>query len=197
MTAEYWAVVFAKPSKLTALRAANVADEVEGHLAAGDPKEAWRSIKGWYRSVEDRPPKPNYQRMETLTQEQIDLYTAAPPPGAPIPINVDPFDVNDEMPTDGEIREAVKSLPNGRAGGLGGMVPRRRGRRERGQVGTGRQMASISPTNTGHLGAWEHPSADDLDGDSAPPERGESLSRCRVAGANLEVSGSPDGQAIS
>ena len=104
-----------------ALRAANVADEVETHLEAGDPKEAWRRIKGWYRSVEDRPPKPNYQRMETLTQERIDLYTAVPPPGAPIPINVDPFDVNDEIPTDGEIREAVKSLRNGRAGGLGGM----------------------------------------------------------------------------
>jgi hypothetical protein len=104
-----------------ALRAANVADEVETHLEAGDPKEAWRSIKGWYRSVEDRPPKPNYQWMETLTQEQIDLYTAEPQPGAPIPINVDPFDVNDDIPTDGEIREAVKCLRNGRAGGLGGM----------------------------------------------------------------------------
>jgi len=104
-----------------ATRAANVADEVETHLAAGDPKEAWRSIKGWYRSVEDRPPKPNYQRMEALTQERVDLYTAETPPGDPIPINVDPFDVNDDIPTDGEIREAVKSLRNGRAGGLGGM----------------------------------------------------------------------------
>ncbi len=121
-----------------ALRAANVADEVEGHIAAGDPKEAWRSIKGcWYHSVEDRPPKLNYQRMEMLTQECIDLYTAAPPLGAPIPINVDPFDVNNKIPTDGEIQEAVKSLRNGQAGGLGGrqalktMVPRRRGRGER------------------------------------------------------------------
>jgi hypothetical protein len=59
--------------------------------------------------------------METLTQEWIDLYTAEPPPGAPIPINVDPFDVNDDIPTDGEIREAVKCLRYGRAGGLGGM----------------------------------------------------------------------------
>ena len=59
--------------------------------------------------------------METLTQERISLYTAVPPPGAPIPINVDPFDVNDNTPTDGEIREAVKCLRNGRAGGLGGM----------------------------------------------------------------------------
>ena len=29
--------------------------------------------------------------------------------------------MNDEIPTDGEIREAVKCLRNGRAGGLGGM----------------------------------------------------------------------------
>jgi len=59
--------------------------------------------------------------MEALTQERVDLYTAETPPGDPIPINVDPFDVNDDIPTDGEIREAVKSLRNGRAGGLGGM----------------------------------------------------------------------------
>ncbi len=98
-----------------------MADEVETHLAAGDPKEAWRSIKGWYRSVEDRPPKPNYQRMEALTQERIDLHSAQPPPGDPIFINVDPFDVNDDIPMDGEIRAGVKSLWNGRAGGLGGM----------------------------------------------------------------------------
>ena len=52
------------------------------------------------------------------------------------------------------------------------MAQRHRGRGARGQAGTGRQVASISPTNTDHLGAWEHPSADDLDGDSAPPERG-------------------------
>ncbi len=76
------------------------------YLAAGDPKEEWRSIKGWYRSVEDRPPKPNYQRMEALTQERRDLYTAATPPGDAIPINVDPFDVNDDIPTDGEIWDA-------------------------------------------------------------------------------------------
>ena len=68
-----------------ALRAANVADEVESHLEAGDPKEAWRSIKGWYRSVEDRPPKSNHQRMKTLTQERIDLYTAEPLPGGTNP----------------------------------------------------------------------------------------------------------------
>lgn len=87
-----------------------MANEVESHLEAGDLKEAWQSIKGWYCSVEDCPPKPNYQWMEMLTQEHIDLYMAEPLPGAPIPINVDPFDVNDNIPMDGEIREAVKHL---------------------------------------------------------------------------------------
>ncbi len=67
---------------------ANVADEVETHLAAGDLKEAWWSINGWYRSVEDRPPKPNYQWMEAPTQVQIDLYMVETPLGDPIPINV-------------------------------------------------------------------------------------------------------------
>jgi hypothetical protein len=50
-------------------------------VTGGCSRRRWPVIKGWYRSVEDRPPKPNYQRMETLTQEWIDLYTAAPPLG--------------------------------------------------------------------------------------------------------------------
>ena len=65
-----------------------MADEVYSHLEAGDPKGAWRSIKGWYRLVEDRPPKPCYQQMESVTEERKTLYTAAPPPGAPIPIKM-------------------------------------------------------------------------------------------------------------
>jgi hypothetical protein len=104
-----------------AQRAANVADKVESHLKAGDPKKAWRSIKGWYLLVEDRPLKPNYQQMEAFTQERINLYMAETPLGAPIPINAYPFDVNDNISMDGEIWEAVKCLQNGRAGGLGGM----------------------------------------------------------------------------
>jgi hypothetical protein len=34
-------------------------------------------------------------------QEQIDLYMVEPPPGDPIPINVDPFDVNNDIGTYG------------------------------------------------------------------------------------------------
>jgi hypothetical protein len=97
-----------------------MANEVESHLATGDCKETWRSIKSWYHSVEDCPPKPNYQWMEALMQECINLYMAETLLGALIPINVNPFAVNDNVPTDGEIQEVVKCLCNGRAGGLGG-----------------------------------------------------------------------------
>ncbi len=39
----------------------------------------------------------------------------------PLPINKDPIPVEDETPTDGELREAVKELTNGRTGGASGM----------------------------------------------------------------------------
>ncbi len=34
-------------------RAANAAAEVKSHLGNGAVKEAWRTLKGWYRSAED------------------------------------------------------------------------------------------------------------------------------------------------
>ena len=55
--------------------------------------------------------------MEKQTAEREELYTRVPPPGAPLRINVDPFDVNDAIPNEAEIREAAKRLHNGRAAG--------------------------------------------------------------------------------
>jgi len=43
------------------------------------------------------------------------------PPGDPIPINIEPFTFNDEMPKDVEIREVVRGLQNGRADGVLGI----------------------------------------------------------------------------
>jgi len=40
-----------------------------------------------------------------------------PPPGAPIPINIDPSPIIDSAPTDSEIRDVVRTLKLGRAGG--------------------------------------------------------------------------------
>ena len=102
-------------------RAADTASAAEHHLQSGDPKEAWRCIKGWYRAVEDRAPKPCYEAMKKQTTEREELYAAIPPPGDSIPINVEPFEVRDDIPGDMELRAVVAGLRNGRAGGASKM----------------------------------------------------------------------------
>jgi hypothetical protein len=55
------------------------------------------------------------------TEERIQLYTTAPPPGWAMQFNVDPSDVPDAAPTDSELRVVVGSLRNGCAAGTTGM----------------------------------------------------------------------------
>ena len=59
--------------------------------------------------------------MEKQTQDREELYAREEPPGAPIPINVEGFAIEDGVLEDGEIRVAVRKLNNGRAGGTAGM----------------------------------------------------------------------------
>eukprot|EP00985_Skeletonema_marinoi_P027216 scaffold22001_cov141-Skeletonema_marinoi.AAC.1 len=56
--------------------------------------------------------------MEKQTDERVELYEERTPDGDPIPINIEPFDINDETPTDMELRRIVRErLKRGRAGG--------------------------------------------------------------------------------
>ena len=103
-------------------RAADVAGEIEAKLAAGEMQEAWKLLKGWYRAAEDRPPKPCHASMARQTAERVALYQRVPPPGESIPINVDPFQIDDSVPKEPEIRAVVKGLRTGRAGGASGMT---------------------------------------------------------------------------
>ena len=60
--------------------------------------------------------------MEWQTKEGIKLYGKANPRGAPIPINIDAFDISGAAHEDGELREAVaEGLRSGRAGGASRM----------------------------------------------------------------------------
>jgi len=102
-------------------RVEDVADKIEGHLAAGELAEAWGLAKGWYRSASERAPKPCRQTLARQTDEREELYGMVIPPGTPIPINVDAFDINDDVPGEAEIRAAVRRLRSGRAGGASGI----------------------------------------------------------------------------
>ena len=98
-------------------RVKKAAEDIEGHLADGDAREAWRIAKAWYRTSEDRTPKPCFESLETQTVERETLYGRIPPPGDLIPINVDPYQIEDGPSTDIEIRAVVKGMKTGRAGG--------------------------------------------------------------------------------
>ena len=75
-------------------------------LLGSDPllhRESWHRIEGWYRSAVDRAPPLAQVTLQRITTERLDLYSYIPPPGANIPISVDPFPVDDLVPTEDEI----------------------------------------------------------------------------------------------
>ena len=97
--------------------------EVETLLGADppNPKEAWRRLKGWYKAAVNRVPPPARAMLERITAEQVDLYNYVPSPGENIPVTIKSGEVNDLVPTEDEIEEAVKKMRRNRSGGPSGM----------------------------------------------------------------------------
>ena len=90
----------------------------------GDVQEAWCCIKGWYRHASKAGTKPCLATMGHQTRGREDLYARNQPLGANIPLNVDPYDIDDAAPYDSKIRERVRGLRNGRASGAAGIRPK-------------------------------------------------------------------------
>ena len=82
-----------------------------------NPKEAWRRLKGWYKSTVNRSPPPARATLERVTAERVDLYNYVPSPGENIPVTVAPAEVDDSVHTEDEIEDAVKNLRRNRSGG--------------------------------------------------------------------------------
>ncbi len=55
------------------------------------------------------------------TAKRVALYARRDSPGEPLPINIDPIQLNNVAPSDGEIWEAAGGLTNGRTAGASGM----------------------------------------------------------------------------
>ena len=83
----------------------------------GDSREAWQILRLWYRKADGFAAKPCYTTMDKQTEEREALYSYKASPGENIPANRDCTFLQDEAPTDEEIRAAVKILQNGRSGG--------------------------------------------------------------------------------
>ena len=80
-------------------------------------REAWHQIKGWYKAAVDHAPPPAQITLKRITVERVELYSYFLPPGTNIPIYVEPFPIEDSVPTEDDIEWAVKRLRNHRSGG--------------------------------------------------------------------------------
>jgi hypothetical protein len=94
-------------------RTAMVGATVEAKLAGGNVQEAFRHLKGWYRAATEMQAKPCYHTMEPQMLEQVDLYAQRESPGDPLPINVTPVVINDDVPMDGKLWQVAGKLTNG------------------------------------------------------------------------------------
>jgi hypothetical protein len=94
-------------------RIAHVGECIEHEFAGGNVQEAFCHLKGWYRAALETTTRPCPQTMEWQTAERIALYARRDSPGEPIPINIDLIPVDNETPTDSEMRAAAHELTNG------------------------------------------------------------------------------------
>ncbi len=100
---------------------ATVGATVEAKLAGENVQEAFRHLKGWYRAATKMQAKPCYHTMECQMLKWVDLYARRESPGDPLPINVTPVVMNNDVPTDSKLRQVAGELTNGRAAGASGM----------------------------------------------------------------------------
>ena len=97
--------------------------EVEAMMKADPPliQEAWYRLQGWYKAAVDRSTPLAQATLKRVTAERSTLYSQVPPPGNTIPVTIEPFVVEDGVPTEAEIEWAVKRVRNNRARGLSRM----------------------------------------------------------------------------
>ena len=74
-------------------------------VKAGPPliQEAWYLLQGWYKAAVDQAPPPAQDTLKRITAERVALYSGVPPPGYSIPVEIEPFEVEDRVPDEGEI----------------------------------------------------------------------------------------------
>ena len=67
-------------------------------------------MKGWYKAAVDRTLPPSRVTLYQITAERVDLYRQVQPSEENIPISVDPFEVEDLVPTEDKIEFLVWRL---------------------------------------------------------------------------------------
>ncbi len=111
------ATLKADKSKLTA----QVGEDIVSELGKGNVQEAFRHLKGWYRTAAEAQARPCHQTMERQTNKRVELYAERDAYGEEFPANGTPFQIDDNPPSEGELRTVVSQLSHGRCGGASGI----------------------------------------------------------------------------
>ena len=102
-------------------RADWVSQEVATELEAKHVHEAYERLSGWYRRRGGRQSRPTESDLEAIRVEFSTLYKATMSPGPPLPINVQPAEIDDSIPQEPEIVEALHRMRRGRQPGPSGI----------------------------------------------------------------------------
>ena len=103
-------------------RAEAAANEACIFLERSEIRNAFGAIKGWYKDVGPRPPKPSREEIDATRAEYEKLYTDTPPVGDPIPILVEAAEIDDDPPTEGEVTARLSKMKNHKAAGASGIT---------------------------------------------------------------------------
>ena len=78
-------------------------------------------MQGEYKTLSNLPRPPAYIKLSQITTERVELYHQVPPHGEIIPIEEDPFLIDDSIPSMDDIDWVVCHLRRHRLGGASGI----------------------------------------------------------------------------
>jgi hypothetical protein len=84
-------------------------------------QDAWRALQAWYKHAGGRASCPSKTDLQKLQTEYSELLANKPSTGEPIPIMINPYSIDDSIPTDTEIGKSVGRIHTGRSPGPTGI----------------------------------------------------------------------------
>ena len=93
----------------------------ENAYASRNQKEAYREIRGWYKRREGVDVKPSEQELKKMQESYKKLFTRGEIEEPSVPIITEPFKINDDCPTEEEIRRCLKLMKRNKTPGASGI----------------------------------------------------------------------------
>jgi hypothetical protein len=97
-----------------------VAVDIVTLLRDNEVHKAYGKLRGWYREKPGHVPKPTFQEEKKTRDQCKALYKKEQSDGEPNPVDIAPFPIDNTVPEEEEVCEALKKLRLGRSvGGTG------------------------------------------------------------------------------